>query len=247
MGTDDTWANRLLSLYNELDHLLRHRLGANPSISHAALIDRMAARDPVFRNNASRLHAFRSLRNSLVHLTTDGDVEPIAEPRADVVDDYAELVKYVRDPPTALKSIAVTEVYTVGWETLLVPSLSNMLDRGYRLAPIVRDGNLEGMFTESTLAQMIVKSRDLHITEGTRFEDLRKITEFGRIVLGVRILSSVATIDEVEDAYQAAFRGQEFLSVVCLTATGRAREPLLGIVTAHDLPSANGNPVVRRR
>ncbi|MDY0063079.1 MAG: hypothetical protein RBU45_24950 [Myxococcota bacterium] len=66
-----------------------------------ACIELLAEVDPVFRANASRLQAFRGLRNGLVHLPRGGRPEPIAEPRVDVVEDYERIVAYLLHPPRA--------------------------------------------------------------------------------------------------------------------------------------------------
>jgi hypothetical protein len=52
------------------------------------------------------------------------------------------------------------------------------------------------------------------------------------------------TIADAEGAFAAAFRRGAFLSADFLTPGGGPFEPLLGLITAHDLPSATGARVV---
>jgi hypothetical protein len=105
-------STQFLELYNRLDALLRARTGAPAGVSHAHLIEQLALQDPVVRNNASRLHAHRALRNSIVHSPQGGEEEAIAEPRQGVVEDYERLESYVLHPPTALDTIAIKDIYT---------------------------------------------------------------------------------------------------------------------------------------
>lgn len=240
MPSHDDRVDDFLRLYNELDVAMRQRLEVDRSVSHAALIERLAKLDSVFGAHASRLQAYRSLRNSLVHLSYPGETEPIAVPRPDVVEDYRQLIEYVKCPPTALESIAVREVFTVGWGDCVLPKLRHMMERGFRLAPITGNGKLEGMFTESTLAQAWLSSVSFKLDETVRFEAFRGNTHFSESILGVRLMSSEITVEEIERNFREAFERGEFTSVVCLTSTGQPFEQLDGIVTAHDLPSASG-------
>lgn len=65
------------------------------------------------------MQAYRALRNSIVHLPRGEKPEPIAEPRANVVEDYRRLVAFMACPPSALGTIAVREVFSVGWTASL--------------------------------------------------------------------------------------------------------------------------------
>ena len=241
MPSHDDRVDDFLRLYNELDAAMRERLEVDRSVSHAALIERLAKLDSVFGDNASRLQAYRSLRNSLVHLSYPGETEPIAVPRSDVVEDYRQLIEYLKCPPTALESIAVREVFTVGWGDCVLPNLRSMMERGFRLAPITEQGKLEGMFTESTLAQAWLSSVSFTLDDTLRFEAFRETAHFSKPILGVRFMSSDVTVEEVERNFREAFERGEFTSVVCLTSSGQPFDQLDGIVTAHDLPNASGH------
>ena len=65
-------------IFNCVEQWMREKIrideGSRQTISHSKLIDRMATQNPYIAEYASRLHAFRSLRNALVHWpkTSDG-------------------------------------------------------------------------------------------------------------------------------------------------------------------------------
>jgi len=204
----------------------------------------MSKVDPVFCNNASRLQAYRALRNSLVHYPRGGTPEPIAEPRMDIVEDYSRLVAYALHPPTALETIAVRDVFTVTWETPLIQALHHMLPHSFRLAPIVVNGVLEGIFTESTIVEAAVSEKEITINESTTFSDFQYFASLERPIRGVSFLPAEASIVDAEQAFSNAFQQGESISVLLLTENGRPQEALLGLITAHDLPSASGAKVV---
>ena len=246
-----------LNLYNQLDSQLRKILQAKPHISHASLLEKMAGQDPVFAEYHSRLQAYRALRNALVHIPYDGDEpEPIAEPHSSIVEQYKKLVDYVLNPPTALNTIAIRDVSTSSWGDNFHDTLEMMLQKSFRLMPIVASKEsdvLVGLFDISSLAfhiQKKIKSQgSFSIDDEATFDLFKDMVGFieddadnsEQTVTGVYFASAQATIQEIEQVFKDCFQKNLLVSVICITATGKAFEPLLGIITAHDLPSANGH------
>jgi len=237
-----------LDLFNRLEVLMKNRLGfredENPA--HAKLINQLADRDPVIAEHASRLHAYRSLRNSLVHLPGTGEPEPIAEPHVEVVDAFRKLVTYVEQPPTALETVAITgDLYHVGWNAPVLPALRFMLSNSFRLAPVLEDGLLDGIFTESTLWQA-AEEQGVTVTEETTFEAFRPWCAFGEeMPLGIVLLEATASLHQVEQVFRQRFESNAFTTAILFTDGGMAHQLLRGLVTAHDLPSAN--PQARKK
>jgi CBS domain-containing protein len=239
--------DRFLNAYNQLDELLRARLvNGDRKISQATLIDQLAKSDPLVHAMASRLHAFRALRNALVHISASGETEPIATPLGPVVEEYERHVEYLRSPPTALQAIAIPAdlLYTVAWSTPVAPALEHMLAHSYRLAPIVseQDMRLLGVFTESTLWQALQAGRgSLHVEPSTTFATFQDFCSLQHDVLGVVLMPASVTIHEVEQEFQRRFARNLLTSAVFLTDDGRPGSRLHGLITAHDLPSVNPN------
>jgi CBS domain-containing protein len=241
LRSDET--ERFLTAYNELDDVLRARIaGGDRKISHANLIDQLAKADPMVRAMASRLHAFRALRNALVHISSSGSAEPIATPLATVVDEYERHVSYLKYPPIALDAIAIpaSSLYTVTWDTRVAEAIDTMLRHSYRLAPIVADGRLAGVFTESTLWQaMQADDGRVSVTPDMTFAAFARFCSLRAEVLGVVLMSARSSIDDVERVFQERFAQNVFTSAVFLTDDGVSDAPLRGLITAHDLPSVN--------
>ena len=246
-----------LHLYNQLDEHLRKILSAKPSVSHASLLEQMARKDNFFAHNHSRLQAYRSLRNALVHIPYDGEEpEPIAEPHDTIVEHYRKLVEYIMHPPSALNTIAIKQITTVSWDSVVSEILTVMLDKSYRLAPIIENGVLVGMFDIGIMAfymnQQILSTQSFSIQNTSTVSLFKSMTQFRhddlenkhQHVIGVYFASANSSIESVEQIFQQSFTEQKFVSVVCITPTGKCFEPLLGIITAHDLPSANGKVIL---
>ena len=128
-----------------------------------------------------------------------------------------------------------------------------MLKNSYRLVPIVEDNNLVGLFDINTLATQIQKQLQsdsvFTINRTTSFEIFKSIAGFdetdpannNQTVVGTYFASQDASVEDIELIFKEAFQVNKLVSVVCITENGNAFEPILGIITAHDLPSANGH------
>jgi CBS domain-containing protein len=117
-----------------------------------------------------------------------------------------------------------------------------MMEKGYRLAPVISSGRIVGMFTESTLAQSLVTDGGLKLEPDTTFRRFEEFSSFEHVesIEGVEFTAADASVKEVESVFQSNFEKGRFTSVVCITNAGKPGTELLGIVTAHDLPSASG-------
>jgi hypothetical protein len=244
--------HEFLHLYNQLDEHMRRILSADRQRSHAALLEQMAAKDPVFREHHSRLQAYRALRNSIVHVPVAGSPEPIAEPRDDVLEDYRMLVGYLTDPPTALDSIATRQLYTATWDTPVRQALSWIQERGFDTVPIVEGDRVTGMYTQHCLQRLtlsaLAEGSTFSLTPDSRFADMKAQCEFSAddprnerdCPALVRFVPAAAGVEFVEELFKSEARRNRFIAAVCVTPTGRAMELLLGLITPHNLPSANG-------
>lgn len=250
-------STEFLNLYNQLDKCMRVILNAKPEISHAKLLEKMAKQDVIFQEYNSRLQAFRALRNSIVHIPYDGgNTEPIAEPNEMVLKDYRLLVKYLLNPPLALDTIATKNIFFVTWNTLLKGAFKFIQSKGFDTIPIIENGNIEGMYTQRCFQRMILEkmtdNSNFLISNKSTFNDIRSECEFSYKDIEnkkdhptlVRFVNKDSKIEFIEKLFKTEARNMQFIVVVCITPTGRAFEPLLGLVTPHNLPSANGSEQV---
>jgi|GEM_PF-2108103 len=246
-------ATEFLNLYNKLDEKMRDILKAGRNVSHAHLLEKLSAKDEVFREFQSKLQAFRALRNSLVHMPHEGEGhEAIAEPYESVLNEYRMIVEYLLNPPTALESISTQDVVSVGWETKLFSGLKFLDETGFDTLPVIEAGNIVGMYMLSCFQRIALgkmeEGKEFSMNESTTFRDISFACEFSSddptnvkcTVPAIRFADQTATIEYMEEIFKSEARKGVFLAAVCITSSGKAFEPLLGLVTAHNLPSANG-------
>lgn len=231
-----------LDLFNELDFILRQKLGKESGVSHSTLLSLYGEQDSYFKKFESSLHVYKNLRNVLVHGSLPGQKLPIAIPEKRVVDDYEKIIEHLKNPKTALETIAIRKVYSVSWDQPVLSHLEYMDSKGYRLAPILSSSCIVGVFTESTLIKSFILSGGLTLGTETTFAEFEDLCSFKKGVQleGVEFLNESASVQEVEAVFQKNFEANKLTSVVCITHAGIPNSELLGIVTAHDLPSASG-------
>ncbi|MDX8389937.1 MAG: hypothetical protein R8M38_05540 [Mariprofundaceae bacterium] len=248
-----TRVTEFLNLYNKLDERMRFLLNVDRNISHARLLEMLSERDEVFRKFHSKLQAFRALRNSLVHMSYEGDgLEPIAEPYENVLNEYRMVVNYLINPPTALESIATTDVFSVGWGTKLLSGLNFLDESGYDTLPIIESGCIVGMYTQSCFQRDTLEKMKSGIPftldSLAVFHDINFACQFStddpnnvnNTIPAIRFADKSVTIESIENIFKSEARSGIFIIAVCITPLGTAFEPLLGLITPHNLPSANG-------
>ena len=241
--------DRFLHTYNQLDEWMREQLQAAKHVPHANMIDQLAGKHSYVRKHQSRLHAFRALRNALVHWTAPAEGAAIAEPHDDVVLEYTQILGELKKPPPALNQ-AITTVFSVTWDTPILKALETMIPNYWRLAPVIEDGLLVGLFdVDSVLRLMrdqLKHTGQLALESDTTFERWRHLIAFSpsnasndhaheEHVHGVVLFDAGATVLEAEAMFTDWFAERKLLSVICITPTGSAFEPLSGIITAHDV------------
>jgi hypothetical protein len=187
----------------------------------------------------------------MIHMPfSGGSPEPIAEPREDVLEHYRMVVQYILQPPPALEVIATRDLYTASWETRIVEALAYIQQRGFDTVPILEQGLIVGMYTEQCLQRLVVAALQsgqlFGLSPHASFSELRPECEFNSAdpvnAMNhpplIRFLRAEASVEETEDLFRVEAREMRFIAAVCVTPTGRAFEPLLGLITAHNLPSA---------
>ncbi|MDY0063080.1 MAG: hypothetical protein RBU45_24955 [Myxococcota bacterium] len=132
------------------------------------------------------------------------------------------------------------EVFVLGWQSRIHDALPTMLEKSYHVAPIVGEGVLEGVFTQTLLVEILVTRGGIDLTGEVVFDRFRTACSLERPHRDVLLRPETLTIPEAECDFAEAFHRQVALSALLLTEQGRPGEPLLGLVTAFDLPSATG-------
>jgi len=232
-----------IQAYNKLDLFMRQKLNHDMSISHSKLLSQMTKIDPVFAHIETKLQAYRALRNAIVHIHHEGET-PIAMPNEEVVSDYQKIVSYALSPPLAIESIAITKIYSVGWETKITIINSLMEEKGLSLIPIIQFGKMEGLFN-SWLFQKYLFESNFKVNPETTLKEMQRQFHLQHPISKINhdfrigFIKSDVTIQEVIKCFLDSAKDGHYFKAVYLTENGKPFEHLLGVITPHCLPSVN--------
>lgn len=231
-------AERFIVIYNEMDRYMRKRLDEDERISHTDLIRRMAKRSKVFSKHKDDLMLFARLRNSIVHNPYNNEMDPIAEPHDKALLRYKEVRDKVLNPPVALETIAVRDknIYSVTREEAVFDVMNVMKENNYTHVPVVENGIMIGVFSESTIFSYMTQNESIAIKKDTKIEEFEEFlpiqkhdNEFFSFV------HKDTLVIEVEELFQRRFQGKKRLCLVFITDTGKVKEKILGLITPWDI------------
>lgn len=232
-----------INSYNKLDSFMRKKLNCDMSLSHAKLLAQMSKTDNVFSRLETKLQAYRALRNAIVHIHHEGET-PIAIPNADVVNDYKKIVSYAISPPLAIDSIAVTNVYSVEWETKIADVNHLMFSKGLSIIPIVKEDKIEGIFSSWFLQKYLFET-NINLHRGMPIVEMYKELNFNHPISYIHNIFRVdfqktdATIDDIVNCFLNSAKSGSYFKAVYLTTSGKPFEKISGVITPHCLPSIN--------
>lgn len=219
-----------LDLYNRLERLIRERYNLSRD---GGAIAWLLSRDKAPRALRDELDYCREVRNFLQHNERiDGSYAVIpSDAMLDALRSTLERFEGMgaaEDVCTRREKIRVATM-----DEPLRPVLRDMAEHGYAHVPILTDGRVAGVLSESTVLSYLVDDRALEIPETATLERLLALDahEPGRFAFVARREPA----DEVAELFQASLRQANRLVMVFVTEHGKPDERLLGIITAWDL------------
>lgn len=205
--------------------------------THTQLLVEMVKRGTLSHDSHFALEMFARLRNAIVHNPLASDLRPIAEPHLDAVQKYEHLVSSVLEPPPASTiAVPLEKIFSTEWSQAVLKVVETMRTNVYTHAPILENGQIVGVFSESTLFSVLAAQRQIAIDHATTLSELRGFVPLSGSVSEVFEFISVNTpIPEVASRFQGNFRERKRLGALFLTEKGDPTEPLCGLITAWDV------------
>ncbi len=224
--------DRFLEKYRELENLARTEYDLEESDSPIAHLSRINA----FRDIRDDLDLCRKVRNLLIHERRILGADAV-EPGEEMIALLDETLRRVRRPLRAT-DIAVG-IERVHWRSLgdpVLPAVRIMNEKRISHIPILRNGVVEGVFSDSTVMACLLDGEAAKITGGRRFSDLEKYLPLdAHRADSFRFVAGDAPVADIADIFADALTKSERIGLVFVTASGRSSERLLGIITSWDL------------
>ena len=221
-----------IELYKELEELAEGQYGY-PSDGRAVY---QLERRPEFKKIREELDYCRKVRNLLQHRKRLGDSFPV-EPSGAMLDLLRSVIARVEAPPRA-KDIQVpfSQVLCRTMEDPVRPTMLEMERRGFSHIPILKNGVVEGVFSENTVFTCLLDGTIAGIGEDLRFSDLRPwLSPEKHRSESFRFIREDKLVDEISVMIEKAQARHDRIGLLFTTANGRSEEPIRGILTAWDV------------
>ena len=220
-----------LDLYKQLEEAAIERYGY-PEDGRAVM---NLERRPEFKRIKPELGYCREVRNLLQHKPKVAGSFAVL-PSDGMLALLRDTLGRVMNPPLA-KDIAVP-ISSVFWKTMddpVRPAMEEMQRRVFSHIPILEKGVVVGVFSENTALACLLDG-NAAIGEDSRFSDLKAYLPMDRHRAEVfRFVRQNTSAVQVGDLFEKALARQERIGLVFTTRSGRADEPLLGIISAWDV------------
>ena len=228
-------AKRFISAYNQIDQSLRNQFDLSKSISYTEAVRKSARFNAVVKKYEDKLIDYGRLRNAIVHSFNEDVV--IAEPHADVVDEYESIAKTICTPPLAVDTVINKDVKTLQHDTLLCDVIEGIYKSGNSNWPVYKEGMLIGVANSRKLikemGKKIYEKKDLdEYVNNTIIEDA--INDFGQDTY-YTIANKNVTLDKILNL----FSENRKLSLIIITETGSLLEQPIGVIAIGDIMDVN--------
>ena len=229
-----TRVDEFLAMFNRLAEHLSRLSGQEPGTSFSKLVERASLLNPTIKRHQFRLKAFGRLRNAIVH-GASYPYEVVAEPTDGTLRGLGDLVKEVLTPAPLIPAFQ-REVRCFAPDDALAPVLHYMRENLFSQVAVRVEGRLQ-LLTSEGIAWWFAEAEGNPRRRGPdgTVRDALALEESEAFV----ILSQDSTVDHAREAFASEIdRGQPRLYAILITATGKATEDPLGIVTPWDLLGA---------
>ena len=176
------------------------------------------------------LYFFRKIRNFFAH-------DPKADKRLKLTDifqnDFLALCKKFMGELSEIV-IPVNKIFKQKLSDPISPAITVMKERVYTHIPIMTGQRVWGVFSESTLFDLVGKGSVSKIDEKTRFVDFGSSITYRKT--GVYdFIGSNASLDDIRKFFYDAISKRRKLEVLFITTTGTKDGDLLGMITVWDI------------
>ena len=111
-----------------------------------------------------------------------------------------------------------------------------MVEKTYTHIPIIENGVVQGVFSESTLLDIVNAESGIVLDQNTKFIDILEYLKLeNHSTEDFIFISRNKNIYDVEDLFKDYFIRRKRLGCIYITESGKANESVLGMLTAWDV------------
>lgn len=231
--TEETRAERFLTLYRRFEELLERRYAQRENAMPSVVKEYL--RDPDSAPLRLDIDLCREIRNILSH-NVNPDGTAVVEPSEDAIRRLEAIIEHVRKPRLAIQfATPADKILFAHPNDLAINIMRHMMKMGYSHVPVSDKSGLVGVFSSESLMIHAAKKGLSQVRDELRIGDMREAISFGddrsaRFLF----LGPNATLLNVRDAFLRRQQPNHRLAVVFLTEDGTRSSKVLAMLTAWD-------------
>lgn len=234
--------NKLVELFKELEEVIRKKCGLvgikTDNVSIDSQIKELSKKNSVVRRYQDDLLIIKQVRNINTHQRND-KYGYVVCPNPDMNIKLKSIIDEINNPPTIYNSnmcIKKQYMYCKTINDTVESTIKDMVDKTYTHVPILENGILKGVFSESSLLDIVNTESGIIIDKNTKFVDILEYLKLENHSTEEFIfISRNKNIYDVEDIFKDYFIRKKRVGCVYITESGKANESILGMLTAWDV------------
>lgn len=234
--------NKLVELFKELEEVIRKKCGLvgikTDNVSIDSQIKELSKKNSVVRRYQDDLLIIKQVRNINTHQRND-KYGYVVCPNPDMNIKLKSIIDEINNPPTIYNSnmcIKKQYMYCKTINDTVESTIKDMVDKTYTHVPILENGIIKGVFSESSLLDIVNTESGIIIDKNTKFADILEYLKLENHSTEEFIfISRNKNIYDVEDIFKDYFIRKKRVGCVYITESGKADESILGMLTAWDV------------
>ena len=224
-----------IAAFNEIEHFFRRSIDSENYLPFSGQVTVLSSGNRIVKQKSFELRLFADLRNAIVHTRRANST--IAEPNNETVQEIQHIRDLLINPPQVLP-LFQDKVLSLSPDDDLKTALKDLFLNSYSQCPVVRNGVLVGMITNNSIARWLGAQADEEGVCSINFNNVtvRQVLNHQEEKEGFHVISRTTNLAEVLEFFQKADEKGDFLQALFITKSGKAHDPLLGIITRSDLP-----------
>ncbi len=220
-------AERFITIYNEIDHKLRLMLHEEVWVSYHELVERAARFNRVVREYEENLKLIGSLRNVVVHRSTN---QIIAEPAPFIINLADRIKEMLNAPPKVIPKFQKKVFIAEGTDS--IKKVARMMKQNnFTRVPIYNDNNFLFLSTAGTIVRFIAENVDANLNEIS----ISEVMPFMEHKDNFRFISKSTDIFKLAETFEIYHKNGKKMDAVLITETGSKSEKPIGMVTLFDV------------
>ncbi|MBQ6052945.1 MAG: hypothetical protein IJL30_06655 [Clostridia bacterium] len=221
-----------LDLYKQLEQAAVTYYGLPSDGSAVSKLEKLSH----FKELRERIKYCREVRALLTHNPKISDGFAVT-PSEGMIQTLKNVIEQVKEPPNCFdKAIKGSNILIAEPDDNVIEKMKVMKAFGYSYLPIISKNRVVGVFGKDTIFAITLDGYDDIISDATCFRDISSYTSVSRKDRNTfKFVPKTMLVSAAEKAVVDAFRKKIRINLLLVTETGRANEPLLGILTPWDV------------